>query len=598
MATQLTIPEWQQVFAVVPNADLATWLESNYGAAPRRHEDRVGRFRDLLSRAQEDASFDSSLPSVVGRTPCRARVFGGHTDFRGCGGYLINMAGNLEMMYLAQPRRDRKIVLRNMSPDYQASEFGLDDWDVKPDRPIKCPEDWDRWCVDVEQRKRQEVRTRLEALGQTSDESFGGEWTRFRENNWQEFVKGLVAFLQTELVDPAYRIGEKLNGFTALFWSEIPVGCGLSSSSAVVMSTAKFLNALFGIGLAGDDLVQLGFCEHYNGTKGGMNDHASIIKGIAGKILLMRSFPEQVIDTAAFPAGVSLFLVDSGIKRSQAPEVSNKLKREGIKDSAVVLARTGIGYVLASLWIRQHFPEYQNALRPNPEITNDNNGLLREFNEGGAIPFTSREDRTREIDRILRSMPERITRKELLRRMPEFHRELGAVFVTHPEPVGGYALRGMALYGFAENERGVEYIASASCGDFPQMQQLMRIAHDGDRVSRHGIESGEREAFESRATDADLETWMHAPAAHPTWQKPGFFERSIEPVDHLCDLIEERFREVATGRIAGAGMGGAVTVLARSEFVDDIRASLSADGYRSIPPLTPSQGAALVSLGE
>jgi hypothetical protein len=152
----------------------------------------------------------------------------------------------------------------------------------------------------------------------------------------------------------------------------------------------------------------------------------------------------------------------------------------------------------------------------------------------------------------------------------------------------------MALYGFAENERSLQYMALAGSGNFPGMQQLMRIAHDGDRVSR--CAAGQRVAFESRATDADLDQWMRDPGAHPVWQQPGFFERSIEPVDELCDLIDERFGSAAAGRVAGAGMGGAVTVLAKSDSVEEIRAFLAARGYRSIPPLTPSQGAALVSL--
>jgi galactokinase len=594
MAMQLTMSQWTELFAAAPNADLKNWLESNYGPDQRRQKDRLARFRDLLSRATQEPVFDDSRAAVVGRTPCRARVFGGHTDFRGCGGCLINMAGNLEMMYVAQPRDDRRIVLRNMSPEYAASEFGLDDWDVKPHQKIECAEDWDHWCMDIEQRKKQEVRARLERQGRSSDPQFNAEWTRFRETNWQEFVKGLVAFLQTDLVDGSYRLKAKLRGFTALFWSEIPVGCGLSSSSAVVMSAAKFLDALCGIGFSDDDMVKLGYCEHYNGTKGGMNDHASIIKGRAGKILLMRSFPEMVHGVSPFPDGVSLFLVDSGVKRSQAPELSDKLQREGVKDAAVVLARTGIGYVLASLWIRQHFPEYREVLRPNPEITNDNNGLLREFNVGGDIGFDSEEERAREIYRVLQSMPIRVSRSALQRHLPEFQRELEALFVTHPEPAGGYALRGMALYGFAENERTVTFMRYGSAGLFERMQELMRIAHDGDRVSQWDAVKGQRVAFEFPVTDRDLDEWIRDPVSNPVWRKPGYFERSIEPVDQLCDLIAERFKEVATGRIAGAGLGGAVTVLAKSAAVREIREFLSSKGYSSIPPLTPSQGASTV----
>ncbi len=191
-------------------------------------------------------------------------------------------------------------------------------------------------------------------------------------------------------------------------------------------------------------------------------------------------------------------------------------------------------------------------------------------------------------------MPERITRDELLRHVPDFRTELEAVFVTHPEPKDGYALRGMALYGLAENERSQQYMQRASSGDFRGMQQLMRIAHDGDRVSRWDAAAGRRVAFESPATDRDLDMWIDDPTLHPVWQKPGYFERSIEPVDELCDLIAERFGDVATGRIAGAGLGGAVTVLAKSEAVDEIRDFLASEGYASIPPLTPGQGASIV----
>jgi hypothetical protein len=134
----------------------------------------------------------------------------------------------------------------------------------------------------------------------------------------------------------------------------------------------------------------------------------------------------------------------------------------------------------------------------------------------------------------------------------------------------------------------------AAAGDFKGMQELMQIAHDGDRVSQWDAARNKRVAFESVATDRDLQEWIDDPASNPIWQKPGYFERSIEPVDHLCDLIAERFCRVATGRIAGAGLGGAVTVLAKSESVEEIREFLSSAGYRSIPPLTPGQGASTI----
>ena len=601
METKHTISEWHNIFQNFRTSGILDWLSRNYGDDEAKILNRVGNFKSLLAEAAKDAEFDPSAKVIIGRTPCRARVFGGHTDFKGCGGYLINLAGNLEMIYVGQSRKDRKVILRNMSQEFKACEYSLDDWDVMPACEIKVTEDWDRWCTEVEKRKKQELMELLKKKKgkSVSGEEFNEEWTRLRETNWQEFVKGITAFLQVDLGDPGAEFRKRLKGFNAMSFSEIPMGWGLSSSSALVMSAAQILNALFNLELTDNEMINLGYCEHYNGTKGGMNDHASIIKGVSDKILLMRSYPEEIVSSARFPKGVSLFLVDSGIKRSQAPEVSDKLKREGIKDSAVILARTGIGYALASLWIRHHFPEYRDSLQSGAEGANDAYGLLREFNRAGGIDFDSESKRTEEIYRVLKKIPQRITREELLAEMPEYRGELSALFVTHPAPEGGYRLRGMALYGLSENSRGFEYIKCAGTGDFEGMLKLMRISHNGDRVARYEFDNqgnSIRKTFESRVTDEDLDTWMKHLEQNPIWQKPGYFERSIERVDLLCDLIDNYFGNVATARVSAAGLGGAVTVLAKSDYVERIRDFLSEKGYRSIPPLIPCPGASIAEV--
>jgi galactokinase len=595
MKTLASFSEWIQVLKQPTTGSLAPWFAVNYGHDLDRIQERSRKFGHLLGLAKGHGCFDPGRELMLGRTPCRARVFGGHTDFKGCGGYLINLAGNLEMMYAGQTRPDRRVCLGNANPDLASCEFELDDWDVCPEVVIDTAEEWDAWCTKIEERKKQHVRNGLS--GVDHEGQFLEAWTRYRESNWQEFVKGILAFLQTHLGDPTGEIRKKLNGFNAYIWSEVPMGWGLSSSSALVMSMGNLVNTLFGLGLSDDDVVKLGYCEHYNGTKGGMNDHASIVKGVAGKILLMRSFPEEIVETTPFPAGVSLFLADSGTKRSEAPQVSAKFQREEISDAAVILARTGIGYVLGSLWIRHCFPEYKTELTPDPEKNNDDNGLLREFNRLGKIQFVDAHERAKAIYRVLAAIPERVTREQLLTAMPEFHEKLKVIFVTHPEPAGGYALRGMVLYGLAENERSFEYMRRAGAGDLTGLLELMRIAQDGDRVAKfrfthdpYGVES----AFEFKASDTDLSFWERLPRKNPVWQKPGYFERSIEPVDRLCDLIEQRFGDTAAGRIAAAGLGGAVTVLAKSESVEEIRTFLKQKGYASTEPFVPSAGASII----
>ena len=599
--TMHTIAEWSGIFADFKTGGIADWFKRNYGDNEERIPDRASRFRGLLAEASRDTEFSPLVRVIVGRTPCRARVFGGHTDFIGCGGYLINLAGNLEMMYLAQPREDRKVVLRNMNPVFGACGFSLDDWDVKPGLEINAVEDWDRWCTEVEKKKKQNLlrllkMRRAEAV---SDGVLNEEWANLRDSDWQEFVKGIAAFMQTDLGDSGGGAREKIRGVNAMFWSEIPMGWGLSSSSALVMSVARIFSALFNLNLTDSEMIYLGFSEHYNGTMGGINDHASIMRGIAGKILMMRSFPEEIVESVKFSEGVSLFLVDSGVKRSQAPEISGKLKREGIKNSAVILARTGVGYAIACLWIRHNFPEYRAHLQYDPENKKDVYGLLRQFNQTGRIDFKSENERDAEIYRILRNIPQRITREELVAEMPEFGKELEGLFVTHPEPDGGYHLRGMALYGLAENERIFEYMKHAASGDFKSLLELMRISHNGDRAAGYefdGRENSTETPYSSPVTDEDLDMWAETPGQNPVWRKPGFFERSIECVDFLCDLIDEHFGEAAAARISAAGLGGAAAVLARSDHVERIRDFLSERGYKSIPPLTPSASASIVEV--
>ena len=227
--------------------------------------------------------------------------------------------------------------------------------------------------------------------------------------------------------------------------------------------------------------------------------------------------------------------------------------------------------------------------------------MLRELNRRGRFRFRSDASRAEEVYRILKIMPQTITRRELIARMPEYDHELAKLFTSHPEPTGGYRLRGMALYGLSENERAFEYMARAGAGDFSGMQELMRIAHNGDRVAQHTFDAqgnAAEQPYDVPTTDADLDEWIGNPRENPIWSKHGFFERSIEKVDCLCDLIDARFADAAAARISAAGLGGAVMVVAKSAHAEEIREFLSGRGFRSTPPLLPSAGASILECEE
>eukprot|EP00462_Mataza_sp_D1_P006878 CAMPEP_0175125898 /NCGR_PEP_ID=MMETSP0087-20121206/3556_1 /TAXON_ID=136419 /ORGANISM="Unknown Unknown, Strain D1" /LENGTH=368 /DNA_ID=CAMNT_0016407755 /DNA_START=255 /DNA_END=1358 /DNA_ORIENTATION=+ len=366
--------------------------------------------------------------------------------------------------------------------------------------------EWAEWCQEVSAKKRAHFQ------GSPAD------WTRRRESHWWEFAKGVVALLNTELGLANCRPGAAVTGFSLAVRSGIPTAGGLSSSSSLVVSLIMAVNTLFDLGLGKDDVVKLGVCEHYNGTKGGTNDHAAIVHGKAGQMLLMGSLPDRVVQRAEMASSVSIFLAESNVKRSQAPSVSAKLQREGVVDPAVILARTQASYAIAALWARTKFPDFSQALQSRF----DDFGLMRELNSGGNVVFASASDRAAAVYRVLLSMPELASRALLREALPDCETQLDALFASHPEPEGGYNLRGYALYGWAENERNFEFMARSAAGDLPGMLEVIRVSQDGDRASKNG-----RPWVYSVSTQ-QLEQWLASPSDHPLWSKEGWFERSIE----------------------------------------------------------------------
>lgn len=650
-----TLSEWYRIFENPQTSGITSWLSANYLDSDKVAE-RIGVYRRFLAAAGQSGVFDASGRCVLGRTPCRLRVFGGHTDYIGGGGYLVNAAGEPEMWHIGQARSDRRVVLANADTGrYPSVEFGLDDWDVNPNKShprvntrmrIVTPTDWDSWTARVQLIKMLEFKQQLIDQGRDTagegviedawkklgrkdwkrhikeikkaitDDASGGEsvvfkleWAKLRETRWQEFPKGMLAYLQTNLGDPKGRIRKKLRGFNAFIGSEIPPG-GLSTSSAVVMSIAKLVNAAFDLGVASDDIVNAGLCEHYNGTTGGMSDHCAIVKGIKGSILLMQSFPETIIKNeegkpmvVELPQGVSMFLVDSGVKRSEAPThpKSRRLRQEGIADQAVIMARTGIAYALAALWIRHHFPQYIDALAPNFEQTRDSFGLIREFNTGGKIQFASEAERAKAMYEVLRSMPEGVVTIDQLKQiMPEFSIELDGLYERvreFPPEQARFNLRGYTLYGWAENERAIEFTRRSNKGNFEGMLDVIRVSQDGDRASKNG------QPWTYEVTNQLLDEWIANPGQNPVWSKPGWFERSIEEVDDIIDHIERNFgvngkvaENAASAFVSGAGLGGLIFVLAKTEHVGQIQESLRAKGYVCpVPSIRAGQGAAVVS---
>ncbi len=127
------------------------------------------------------------------------------------------------------------------------------------------------------------------------------DWTRYA-----------VSALQT-----LQRHGYKIGGINCLISSEIPLGAGLSSSSALTCGFLGLLNALFGLQLSGEQLVRLASeAENGTGVAGGMMDQYAIIFSSLNRALLLDCDTLTHQEVPLHLSGFQWIFVNSHVKHS------------------------------------------------------------------------------------------------------------------------------------------------------------------------------------------------------------------------------------------------------------------------------------------
>lgn len=104
--------------------------------------------------------------------------------------------------------------------------------------------------------------------------------------------------------------------------SDVPVGAGLSSSAAIEGATASALNDVWAAGLSPVDLAQIGRRaenEAVGAPTGIMDQMASMLGERDAAIFLdCRSLETQIVDLGFDAAGLSLLVMDTGVKHAHA----------------------------------------------------------------------------------------------------------------------------------------------------------------------------------------------------------------------------------------------------------------------------------------
>ena len=491
------INDWIELFAT-KDSGLLSHLKSIYGTNEELLEERSNAF---LQTAVKFREIYGDREVRFSRAPGRLNTLSMHSDHRGS--YINPISLNREILICYAARNDDFVEVHNIETYYGKRSFHIAA--ESPEYPVTTETEWLAWT----QKK-------------TDDRKKAGT-----NDDWINKLIAVPVYLQTRLPE------KKLMGFEGVMNGKIPGGAGLSSSSAIIVSTMDIMTDINDISL--DDKTFVRYCgigEWYVGTRGGFGDQAAIKLGKSGKIIHMTTLPELVIETyLPFPAGYQILIFNSQIKADKTGAAGQKFNEKTAT------------YEIGEIYIRKYMKEHHGDIYRRIVDSRQDLEIEKKFHLADVVEYLDQE----QIYKLLESVPERMSRQELLDDLPEDHEKLRQQFATHDEPEEKYPVRLVVIYGIGECKRGRMLKEVLRQNNVELYGQLMCISHDGDRVS--------------------LSTPRFDPSKDLHLQ-PGDYGCSIPEIDEMVDIAMEA--GAVGAQISGAGMGGSMMALVREENVQDV----------------------------
>lgn len=535
-----SVGDW---IALIKNQDnpFNSRLERIYGDNQDLKAEAARMCLCCLEKFAEIYGKDSGV--IIVRSTGRVNLLGTHIDHRGGS---VNPVCIKEMWLIIEPRDDDLVMLKNVDSErFPDEQFCISDC-LPAGEKIR---DWDTWCYqEFEKRK--------------DDKSI----------NWSNYVRAAVLYLQHLNTNNEGIFEPAIRGMNIMVYGDIPIAAGLSSSSALVMGAAEAVIRINSLDIKHADFIeQWGFAEWYVGTRGGCSDHAAIVHGRPGTILHITSFPMSVKGTA-LPGGHSFVLANSNIEAK---------KQAGARD---VFNSRVAAYVFSLIMIHENFPQYARKIE-----------RIRDIN-----PQKLDVDEVR-IYKIIKSLPNSVSRREILNILPGHAQKIHRVFRSHAEPESGYSIRQICLYGIAECIRADMVSRCLSTGDIKTFGKLMSASHNGDRVTK--LVDGQRiqtdNSYPDQRIDAlisDLQSGDESRIERARlWRQGGGYNVSLPSIDMLVDIALATPGCLGAG-LVGAGMGGSIVALVRDENAQLLIDNLNEQYYRpnNLPPaaeiITPVGG--------
>ncbi len=472
-------------------------------------------YRQALQLAAQALGEETAVSLL--RSPARINLLGTHIDHRGGP---INPVAAKEMVSAVLPREDHLVRLFNVQPDkYPPREFH-----IQKELPEKKVTDWELWT-------RQETSKRQK---------------RGAAGDWSNYVKAAVLYLQELERAPDGSYLKKLRGMDLFVGSNVPTAASLSSSSALVVTSALAAIEVNKLEYRREQLAELcGIAEWYVGTRGGAGDHASILLGRAGKLMHIEFFPLS-ISLMDFPSDYKVVLCNT------LKEAKKQTDAKNIFNNRVA------SYVIGLMLIKVRFPEYAPRLERLRDISPEHLGV----------------DQGR-IYEMLLALPESASRADLAGLLPGKREELKAVHQTHDEPPQGYKLRQVCLYGISECIRSRMGARRSRTGDIVGFGGLMNLSHEADRVVR--FRAGRTEPVDHSVPDGTIKGLIEGVRSSDPerasgcqlYMQPGGYQVSCEELDELVDICLD-FPGVVGAGLVGAGLGGCMAALVEASRAEEL----------------------------
>ncbi len=149
--------------------------------------------------------------------------------------------------------------------------------------------------------------------------------------HWANYIFGVCR----EIIKRGYQ----LQGFDTVFYGNVPIGAGMSSSAALESTFAFALNELLNLGIDKFELARIGQATEHNyvGVKCGIMDQFASLFGKAGHLMRLNCATMEFEYFPFNPKGYKVVLLDTVVKHELASSAYNR-RRESCENACAHIA--------------------------------------------------------------------------------------------------------------------------------------------------------------------------------------------------------------------------------------------------------------------